>query len=219
MKKQLLIGFLMLAAQLPAAAGFYTYSGPAYTIPDGNPSGVWSSVTVNGEAPALAAVTVTMNVSGGYNGDLYAYLSYKGRLVPLLNRLGVSGSNPFGWNGAGMNVTLSDSAAGNIHAAGDGYLNGTYLADGQFIDPLSAAGDFNANGGTITLNGTFGGLDPNGIWTLFFADVVSSGDPGTLNSWSLNITAVPEPNTPALEALGLFLVRASLRRLSVSKPR
>ena len=44
------------------------------------------------------------------------------------------------------------------------------------------------------------GLDPNGSWTLFFADL-SAGDQTTLTSWSLEITAVPEP-VPA--ALGLF---------------
>ena len=194
MKKQLLICFLMLTMLAPASAGIYLYTGSPYTIPDGNPNGVWSSVTVDGETAALSHLVVTLNVSGGYNGDLYAYLSYGGRLVPLLNRMGVNSGNPFGSEGAGMNVSLSDSAAGNIHAAGNGYLSETYRADGQDVSPLSAPASFSANGGAITLDGTFGNLDPNGMWTLFFADVVSSGATSTLNGWSLNITAVPEPN-------------------------
>jgi hypothetical protein len=213
MKKQLLISLLTLAGLLPVSSlDIYMYTGPAYTIPVGNPNGVWSSVTVNGEAPLLTDVAVMLNLSGGYNGDLYAYLSYDGMMVPLLNRVGVSSTNAFGANGAGMNVTLSDGATVNIHAAGNGYLSGTYLADGQNINPLSAPGNFSANGGTITLDGTFGGLNPNGNWTLFIADVVSGGGATTLNSWGLAITAVPEPDVRALGAFALVFASACLRR-------
>jgi len=216
MNKQLLTCLLMLAVLAPASAGIYTYNGSPYIIPDGNPNGVWSSLTVNGETGVLSDVMVTLNVSGGYNGDLYAYLSYGGRLVPLLNRVGANSGSPLGADGAGMNVTLSDSASGNIHAAGNGYLSGLYRADGQDISPLSAPTSFSASGGTITLDGTFGGLDPNGVWTLFFADVVSSGSTSTLNGWSLDITAVPEPNATVL-VMGLMFVTVSWSRIRSSK--
>ena len=132
---------------------------------------------------------------------MYAYLSYGGVLVPLLNRIGVSSGNPFGASGAGMNVTLRDSGSVNIHAAGDDVLSGTYRPDGQNISPLSSASSFNANGGSITLDavGTgFGNMNPNGTWTLFFADVSGGGGQATLNGWSLDITAVPEPVNVAL---------------------
>jgi hypothetical protein len=183
MKKQLLIDFVTLAAlQAASALDVFTYSSPAYAIPDGNPDGAWSSVTVDGSTPVLTDATVILNLSGGYNGDLYAYLSYNGTLVPLLNRPGVSSGNPFGSDGAGLNVTFSDSAAENIHAAGNGFLSGLYRSDGQNLSPLSAAGSFNPNGGAITLDGTFGGVNPNGTWTLFVGDVVSSGNFSTLNN-------------------------------------
>jgi hypothetical protein len=211
MKHRLWICLLTLATLAPAPAGVYFYDGAPSIIPDGNLSGVWSSITVTGETASLAHVTATLNVSGGYNGDLYAYLNFGGRLVPLLNRIGVSGGNPFGSAGAGMNATLSDRAAGNIHAAGNGYLSGTYRADGQDISPLSGPASFSANGGSLTLDGTFGNLDPNGVWTLFIADVVSSGDPSLLNSWSLNITVVPEPGVTVL-ALGAILAGMRARR-------
>lgn len=208
---------MMLAVLLPAFASTYIYSGPAYAIPDGNPNGVWSGVTVNGEAPVLADVTVTLNLSGGYNGDLYAYLSHDGMLVPLLNRVGVCSENPFGSDGPGMNAIISDAATINIHAAGDGYLSGTYLADGQNISPLSGATNFNAIGGAVTLDGTFGGLNPNGNWTLFFADVVSSGSTSTLNNWSLSIVAIPEPQVAAFFAFGLVIGGTLLCRLKLRK--
>jgi hypothetical protein len=205
MKTKFLSALLALTPLFASAAGPHTYSGSPFVVPDGNPSGAWSSITVSGEDPALSDVRVTLNLSGGYNGDLYAYLNYSGHLVPLLNRVGLSGTNAFGADGAGMNVTLADSAGANIHAAGNGFLSGTYRADGQNLSPLSPPGSFNANGGLITLDGTFAGLNPNGDWTLFIADVVSGGGPATLNSWSLIITAVPEPNALQLGALGLVI--------------
>lgn len=204
---------LGLGMGLTAQAGIYNYSygGSAYSIPDGNPAGVSSQITVSGANYSLSDISVTLNVSGGYNGDLYAYLSYDGKLVPLLNRVGLSSGNPFGSGDSGLGVTLVSSGYGNIHAASAGGigtpLTGTYLADGQKLSPLSSASSFNANGGSITLDGTFGGVNPNGTWTLFFADVVQGGGTATLNGWSLDVTAVPEPVNAALGIFaGVFLV-------------
>ena len=67
----------------------------------------------------------------------------------------------------------------------------------------------------------FNGLNPNDTWTLFFADSVP-GDTTTLNGWSLDITAVPEPVNLAM---GLFaglaavtgLIRYALRKLNFTK--
>jgi hypothetical protein len=194
---------LVLGAGLTAQAGIYSYTGGAYAIPDDNKSGVSSQITVGGWTPTSPIdITVSLNVSGGYNSDLYAYLSYNGTLVPLINRIGMSSGNPFGSSGSGLNVILSDSGLVNIHAAGDGALSGAYRADGQNISPLSPAGNFNANGGSITLDGTFGNMNPNGAWTLFFADVSGGGGTSTLNGWSLDITAVPEPVNVALGIFG-----------------
>jgi subtilisin-like proprotein convertase family protein len=199
---------LMLGAGMTAQAGIYSYAGGSYAIPDGTRAGVSSQITVSGWTPSSPIhIAVNLNVSGGYNGDLYAYLSYNGTLVPLLNQIGVSSGNPFGASGSGLNVTVSDSGSVNIHAAGDGVLSGTYEPDGQNISPLSNAGSFNANGGSITLDGTFGNINPNGTWTLFFADVSAGGGTSTLNGWSLDITPVAEPVNLALGVFaGVFLV-------------
>ena len=192
----------------PGGSGTSAGSLVNTTILDGNTAGMANTMNLSGAGlgNSLQTITVTLNVSGGNNGDLYAYLSYNGTLVPLLNRIGVSSGNSFGYSGAGLNnVTLSDSASVNIHAAGNGTLSGSYQADGQNISPLSSASSFSSGGGSITLNTTFSGMNPNGNWTLFFADVVSGGGNETLNGWSMDITAVPEPVNVALGVFaGLF---------------
>src|ERR1035441_9047378 len=199
---------LVLVMAVTAQAGVYSYGGGAYAIPDGSLAGVSSQITISGASSSFSDISVAINVSGGYNGDLYAYLSYDGKLVPLLDRIGLSSGNPIGAAGGGMNVTLSDTGAnGNIHSAGDSSLSGAWKADGQTTSPTAAPGSFSAGGGSITLDGTFAGENPNGTWTLFFADVSAGGGTSPLNGWSLDITAVPEPVNVALGIFaGVFLV-------------
>lgn len=199
----------------PGGSGTAAGSLVNSAILDGNTAGMFNSMNLSGAgmANSLVSVTVTVNVSGGNIGDLYAYLSYNGVLVPLINRIGLSSGNQFGSTGAGLNnVTLSDIASQNIHQAGNGPLSNSYRADGENIDPLSSAASFNSAGGTITLNGAFGGMNPNGSWGLYFADVVAGGGNETLVGWSLDITSVPEPITIALPIFGVALGAARLIR-------
>ncbi len=212
---------LMLGVRITAQAGIiYNYGGSAYDIPDGNLAGAYSQITVTGADSPLLGLTVALNISGGYNGDLYAYLSHNGVLVPLLNRIGVGGTSAFGCSGAGMNVTFSDASGfnGNMHAAGDDVLTGTWQPDGQAISPLASPSSFSPTGGTLTLDGAFRNVDPDGTWTLFFADVSAGGGQARLNGWSLNITTVPEPVTLALGCFaGVLLLVTLLRRLRLRK--
>ncbi len=157
-------------------------------IPDGSPNGWWDTRTVNNIPSGLTIgnVTITFTISGGYNGDLYGYLSHDGALIPLLNRVGTgTGSEPtysFGYSDSGFNnVTLSDSGSVNIHNYGGGFVptDTTYLPDS----------------GGITFASTFGGLDPNGDWTLFISDLSAGGGQSALTSWSLDISAYPSRRT------------------------
>jgi hypothetical protein len=212
MKKIIWASLLSLALNLSAVAAVY-YEGSFSSgfqnngvIPDGTLDGLTDTRNVTSTAAEhITLVQVTLNVSGGYNGDLYAYLGHAGQSLILLNRAGVSSSNPMGYADAGMNVTLADSGSPNIHAYGGGGVPaGTYAPDGQTVLPTSAPGYFNANGGTLTFATTFQGLDPSGNWTLFFADVVDSpgGTPSTLTSWGLRLEVVPEPVNVALSIFG-----------------
>ena len=173
-------------------------------IPDGNPSGSWDTRTVS-DIPAdltIGTVTVTFTITGGWNGDLYGYLSHGGVLIPLLNRVGQGTSTleptkSFGYGDAGFNgVTLADGAGVNIHNYGGGSVpSGTYVPDS----------------GGVTFAGVFGGGNPDGDWTMFFVDL-SGGSQSTLVSWSLGITAVPEPVNVALAVFGLFIAGVGVGR-------
>lgn len=181
------------------------------SIPDGNLSGYSSTLNValgeaSGWGNVISSVTLTLNISGGYNGDLYAYVSHNGVLVPLINRVGVGSANALGYDNAGFTITLSASGANNIHFYQDnsptysgGQLTGTWQPDGRAISPLSTAGSFDA-APTVGFS-AYNGMEATGNWTLYVADVVGGGYGSTLSSWSLGITVVPEPMNVAA---GLF---------------
>ena len=200
MKKQIFFALFLLGVLLPSPAGLYTFSvgnvnggGTSLNqaIPDGQyPMGISSSIVVSGANISLSTLTVTLNISGGYNGDLYGYLSYNGTLVTLLNRVGTSPTDAFGYSTSGFNnVTLADG--------------GTSIHDVQ--TPGSGPGvTYAADGGSLA---SFNNMNPNGTWTLFLADAANP-DQSTLVGWSLSITAVPEPVDCALAIFGLAFVSA-----------
>lgn len=186
-------------------------------IPDGNPTGFASSTNLSGIAGTVSSVTVTLDITGGFNGDLYAYLAgpVSGFSV-LLNRTGMSGSNPVGYGDAGFNITLSDGSP-NIHlyqldspTFSGGQLTGTWAPDGRNINPQSSGSAFDFAGTGAGL-GSFNGNTANGAWTLFIADM-SSGDQATLVSWGLTVVTVPEPQTWVLAAGGVGVLFALNRR-------
>lgn len=186
------VGWLLLLVAT-AKASLYTESFTSgMAIPDGSPVGMAAVGTVGdiSTGQTVAGLTVGLNVSGGYNGDLYAYLvAPNGAIVLLLNQPGVA-VNGFGASGAGMgdgsvnSFVLSDSGSTSIQSVtSGGVLMGTYSAAGS-------------------LSG-FDGSAANGSWSLYFADLTSGGGTSTLDSWTLNIStsAVPEPVNMAL---GIF---------------
>jgi len=196
----------------------FDFGGIDATIPDNDASGYQDSRNLSGLAGIISDVTVTLNISGGFNGDLYAWLSHGSGLAILLNRVGISSSNSVGYanTGFGTNAqqarfTLDDHAAQDVHfyQAGayalnsNGQLTGTWQPDGRMIDPSSAPAQFDGAPRPNMLSG-LDGMVANGGWTLFIADL-SPGGVSTLNGWGLNITTVPEPATATLLSLGLAM--------------
>jgi subtilisin-like proprotein convertase family protein len=176
-------------------------------IPDANPNGWANSHVISGEAGVIQSVNVTLDLMGGWNGDLYAYLvSSSGGFCTLLDRVG---PGLYGYDDNGFAVTLSDTGGYNINSyQGYGY-SGNLNGNNQIT------GTWQAEGGS--LNSAFGTLSPNGTWTLFIADL-SGGGVTTVQNWGLqmDIVAVPEVETWIAAALasafGAFWISRQLRR-------
>jgi subtilisin-like proprotein convertase family protein len=216
MKKQFLTWAVAMALGAVAHGQAFTFnqtnSVSGGVIPDNNPSGYADTMTVGSLAGNIQNVTVSLDITGGYNGDLYAYVAGpNGGFAVLLNRVGVNGSSTYGYGDAGFNITLDDSGIDpDIHfyqndgpSYTGGQLAGTWGSDGENISPLSSPGSFSGIGSANLT--TFDGLDATGTWTLFVADL-AAGNQSTLVSWELDITTVPEPSTVALGAFGLGLM-------------
>lgn len=185
--------------------------------------GTWSdtrTVSSFDSGFTIQSLNVLLHLSGGYNGDLYVTLHYSPSgggegFAVLLNRIGRDSGNTFGYSGAGMDVTFSDAGATDVHLAGNGVLSGTYQPDARTADPATVvSGDSRS-----AYLGPFNGLNANGDWSLFIADM-NNGDQSQVVSWGLDITAVPEPTTWAMIIFGALFcgthvvrkVRARLMR-------
>jgi subtilisin-like proprotein convertase family protein len=185
----------VLGGGLPARAAIdFTYSDGTYTasasgltqvIPDNDPSGVGYALNFGTTGLNISDVSVSITTSGGYNGDIYAYLSNGSTLITLVDQ--VTGAA----NSSGFNITLVEGGGATIQSA-----TGTA---GQVLSGVSYTAAQNLAG--------FNTTDPNGMWTLFFADL-NSGDTSTLNSFSVDVTAVPEPVNLALGIFGGLLAVA-----------
>ena len=206
------LGVLGVLAFQSIAAASTTWNGPTFNvstaIPDNDDGGLTSTQTVGATGISqIENVTVTINLTGGWNGDLYAYLVHDSGFSVLLNRPGRSLDNPDGSAASGMVVTFADSAGSDIHTAipmSGGSFTGTYQPDGRITDPLVVL-DTDSRPAMLS---SFSGLNADGSWTLFIADL-SAGDTSTLQSWSMNITGVPEPSTIML---GCVVMMVLLRR-------
>ncbi len=220
----LMLGFAGLVNY--ASAQWLTNSSilfPYVSIPDGNPVGWKDQFTMSGIVGTVADVSVILDINGGYNGDLYAYLvSPQGQMSVLLNRPGVTQDNPFGYGDAGLNITLDAGAVNNIHDYGldynlnsDGQVTGTWAADGRNIDPQSTGSAFDAAPVDASLNIFLGqsGDAMNGTWTIFLEDTAVGGGSPTLNSFGLEIMTVPEPHSWVLFGVGLACLSPRLYRL------
>jgi len=192
--------------------GSTTWIGPNWNvstaIPDNNSVGLTNTQSVSiPNITEIESIIVTLNLSGGWNGDLYAYVVHGSGFAVLLNRPGRSASALDGSGSSGMSVTFADAASFDIHTAipmSGGTVTGTYQPDGRITDPLLV---LNTDPRPAMLS-DFIGIDPNGTWTLFLADQ-SAGEISTLQNWSMTITGVPEPSSALL---ALLSVSAILRR-------
>jgi len=229
MKTKPLLGFaagLLLFAGTIQADTNYTYNMAVnQAIPDANATGFSLATNLTGLIGTITNVNVSLNISGGFNGDLYAYLvAPSGGFAVLLNRVGVTNGNSFGYSDAGFNITLDDSGSnpyihyyqsGSYRLNGGGQLTGTWSSDGQNVDPLSVAVGSAARTATLA---NLAGTDPNGQWVFFVADL-SGGGVSTINNVVLSIVTVPEPALWPMAAAGLAGLMVASKRVRKSSVR
>lgn len=207
MKTKILAAIVAVMGVCAAQATLYTFtysSGFANggVVPDGTTTG-WSDtrdLSGFGTDTLIQDVNVRLNISGGYNGDLYGYLVHSSGFAVLLNRSGRTASDDYGYGDAGFNITLDGSGSTDIHSYGGNggsQLTGTYQEDARNVDPLTVV-DTDSRSAYLS---SFNSLDPNGSWALFLADL-SSGETSTVVTWGLDIEAIPEPITWALIMFG-----------------
>lgn len=197
---------------------FNTINAP---IPDGDVNGLANSHVLSGfeAGNTLTNLMVSLNISGEYNGDLFAYLVHDTGFAVLLNRVGRTGAAPFGYSDPGLNFTFDDNAPGgdvHFYSPNNGAIAvaGLWQPDARNVDPDIVTGlDLR----TAYL-GSFYNSSPNGTWTLFLADL-SVGGQNTLESWSFRFDVVPEPSTAALGLLGLLAGLLVLRARKLRDPR
>jgi subtilisin-like proprotein convertase family protein len=192
-----------------SGGGVYTASasGLGQVIPDNDATGVAYALNFGTTGLQVSDIKISLNISGGWNGDLYAYVSHGSDYAVLLNRVGATTSGADGYGTSGLNILLepvtTHAGIADIHTVPNPASSPTaYAADGR------AAYTDTSRPQTldVLLN-----ADPNGSWTLFFADRAAVST-ATLTGWSLEITAVPEPVNVALGCFtAVFLVVTLVR--------
>lgn len=186
----------------------YSFTDTVNTpVPDANPNGLFSTIDVANVPGVIDNVTLSLNISGGFNGDLYAYLAGdNGGFTVLMNRVGRASTDPIGYGDAGFNVTFSGAATSDIHTYGGNggnQLTGTWQPDGRNVDPQLV---LDTDPRTTFLS-SFNNRTPNGTWTLFVGDFANQSE-STLVSWTLTIDTVPEPSSISLIGVGFGILLA-----------
>jgi CSLREA domain-containing protein len=167
------------------------------SIPDSGAGAPYpSTITVSGLTGSIGNIRLTLNnLSHTYTGDIMMLLvgPQGQKFVPMGN----AGSNSQSTN---ITFKLWDGAADLMPTAP--LANGEYKPTSYFD-----AGDFTfpaPNGpyskpapvGADTFISTFGGTDPNGVWSLYVSDLADPDHGSFAGGWDLEIaTIAPSPGT------------------------
>ncbi len=181
---------LLTVIGAPTSGIATTTSGPiTVVIPDNNPAGVSTALTVSG-IPATAIGTgasVNFNITHTWDGDVVLFLKApNNQVLNLVNQRGSTGDNF-------TNTTISSTGTTSLAPPSAAPFTGTFAPDGNLAAPAPTGftpttASFIALYNTTTLNGSW----------LFAARDVAGGDVGTITSWGITINY----NVPAGPPVG-----------------
>jgi len=210
-------GLILLWGAL-SVYGDWIYFDVNQDVPDNDPTGLQNTQALSGFGLAIDYIQVYLRMSGSpdaFVGDYYVSLiGPNGGFTVLLNRVGRTLSSPLGYGDNGFDMTFA-LGTNDVHLYqncspefdAQSRLTGVWDADGRNVDPDIV---LDTDSRTAGLD-AFSGLNPNGSWTLFMADLNQYGT-ATIDSWGLNInTVVPEPAGVMMIVLGGFVI-AGYRR-------
>lgn len=208
------------------------YSGTGFTIPDLttrtssiNVAGFGAAQAIEQNAQGQSVVVRLNGLTHTWAGDVWATLGFTpvGSMTTfsmgLFFRPGQGVGNPPSTFG-------SSKVLNGNYSFGEYVIGTTFEADfvdfARFAVPTTIApGDYyttSTGGGEYASPfGTYGGLNPNGTWTLTMRDEFA-GDTGNLTSWELGLSVsspqavVPEPSTYVLLVTGLGVLAGVARR-------
>lgn len=209
MKTRLITGAVAWAAALAApalhaATQTFTFTSPPLPLEIPDDAGVTTtdSRTITSDIKQIDDISVSLTLVGSdgaggfgkmWNGDLFLQLNYGSAYSILINRAGQTGPGDGGDSGDGIDVSLKDSNATDIHVSNvdSGLLSGSWQPDGRDVDPTAVVtGDPRTK-----LLDQFLTLDPNGQWDLILSDQ-GAGQFMRVQQWSLTITGqIPEVST------------------------
>lgn len=172
------------------------FSNPgAISIPgDGDPPVVYPSRILVSGAGAVSNISVTLsNISIDRPDDLELLLvSPTGQQIVLLSDAGGTATPA-----SGVTLEFSD-AAGSIIASNGPMISGNFKPTSvnntaAGFPPPAPAGPYNhpAPFGAATLASVFGGVNPNGYWSLYVIDDVAGSAATIANGWAITLFTAP----------------------------
>jgi hypothetical protein len=179
----------------------------------------------------LASLMLALSFPAG--GALYSFGTLNGGpaigAIPDNSTIGFSDARTLSGLGTSLtDVTLTFVLQGGFASDLSGYLRLGNLTDSSAYDVTSLVQSQTLSESTpvtysVDFGTTFVAQNPNNPWTLYFGDQ-SPGGATTLEGWSLEITAVPEPVNVALGVFGgvtglIALARAKPVKRQVRKRR
>ncbi len=170
------------AIAVPGSGTGATTGAPANPYP--------SNIVVSGASPTFSKVTVSLNaISHTFPSDIDVLLvSPTGAKFILMSDV-IGGTDL-----TGQTYTFDDAAAAALPSSGTPPATGTFkptnIGTGDVFPAPAPAAPYLSPGtaGTDTLASAFGGINPNGTWSLYVVDD-SGTDVGSIaGGWSLNFS-------------------------------